>query len=504
MTTKVVRKSTILGLIALIVLATVSCDKEIETIGLNLVNNNTFETSDFSQEVTTTTKNIVNVPANGVSQYLLGAYGDKEFGTLKASIVTQVSLPTVGASYLNGFGTNTVIDSVLITIPYQSTSDGKDATGKPKFVIDSIFGDASKEFKLSVYELKTFLNNLDPVDPSKSAVYYSDKVFQKGTTPFYSGNFKVNATDTVSYIKRYLADGKTVFKRDTIKDTDVKPSIKIPLNEAMIKQYFVDNAGNAEFQSLDNFIHFFRGFYIEASEIGGQSAHLISLTTTGSKMTIYFSKTSDENVDQDLDGDGVKGEKGVRSGSKYDFLFNTIKSNVLERDYSVSKNSGAERLYVQGAAGSLATVEVDLAAFQNKNWLVTDANLTFYVDQNAQSNIAPERLLIYNYSENTRLIDDLYGNTQGYLEKDDAGKPYKYVFKITDYISNLLKSGEPLGKLTFGIKVYNSETDVPASFSDTVIKSYSWYPKGVVLYNHNPIHANKRVKLNVSYTQLNN
>ncbi len=505
MTTKVVQKLTNLGLIALIVLATISCDNDIESIGLNLVNNNTFETDSSSKEITTSTENINSVPANNIGQYLLGVYADAEFGKLKGSIVTQLLLPTSGTAYATGFGTNTVIDSVLVSIPYQSTADGTDSTGKPKFVLDSVFGDTSKEFKISIYELKTFLNTLDPNDPSKSAVYQSDKVFQKGTEAFYSGNFKVNANDTVSYIKRYAADGVTVFKRDTIKATGSKPSIKLPLNEALIKQYFVDNASNAEFQSLDNFIRFFRGFYIEASEVGNESAHIISLSMADAKMTIYYSKTVDEGDDQDLNGNGTKGEKAVRTGNKYDYLFSTaLKSNIYERDYTVSKKSGSERLYVQGAAGSIATAEVDMSAYANKNWLITDASLTFFVDQNASSSIIPERLSIYNYTKKTFLIDGLYGNTNGALVRDADGKPYKYVFKITDYISNLIKGTEALGVEKFGIKVYNGVSDEPQSFSDTAIKNLSWTPKGVVLYNHNLIHADKRATFKISYTQLNN
>jgi hypothetical protein len=231
---------------------------------------------------------------------------------------------------------------------------------------------------------------------------------------------------------------------------------------------------------------------------------------TNAKMTIYYSKTVDETADQDLNGNGTKGETGIRTSHNYAFLFGNLKANYFDRSYTNSKQSGADRLYVQGAAGSLATIDLfvgqNLSELQNKNWLINDANLTFYVDQNASSDIAPEQLMIYNYQENSQITDMITEGTNvvgGYLEYDDDGKPYKYVFKITDYISELLKSDEPLDLVKLGIKVYNNPTDAPVSVSDLIVREVSWTPKGVVLYNHNASAAEKRVKLQISYTELN-
>lgn len=511
MTTKVVRNFKSLGLFALLVLTIASCEKEIESIGVNLVDNNVFSKDILSSAVTTENLNIERVPSNGISQYLLGIYNDNEFGKLKASIITQLNIPTTGEAYANGYGINTSIDYVLINIPYQSTKEENYSDGKPKFSIDSVFGDAETEFKLSVYELKTFLNTLDPNDPSKTAVYYSDKVFLKGDTELYSGNFKVNPDDTVAYINRYLADGITVYDKDTLKESDKNPSIKLPLNKSVIKQLLVDNASNSAFSSQDNFIHYFRGLYIEASEIGANNSHLISLNMANAKMTIYYSKDVDEGDDQDLNGNGTKGEKGVRTKHNYAFSFGSLKSNYLERDYTVSKQSGADRLYVQGAAGSIAKINIvelegeNLTNLRSKNWLINDASLTLFVDQNASSNIVPEQLFIYNYEDNSQILDMLTegpSKVSGLLVRDEDGKPYKYVFKITDYISELLKSSETDEVVTLGIKVYNP-TDVPTAVTDLKIKDVSWSPKGVVLYNHSATAGDKKVKFEISYTELN-
>ncbi|SNR53304.1 DUF4270 domain-containing protein [Lutibacter flavus] len=511
MTTKVVSALKYFGMFSLVFFTIISCEKEIENIGVNLVDNNNFDTNVLISEVISTNENIEKVPANILSQYLLGVYSDDEFGELKASIVSQLGITTYGETYASGYGENTAIDSVIISIPYQSTKETETfSDGKPKFSIDSVFGNSDVEFQLDIFELKTFLNSLDPEDPSKDMVYYSDKEFQKGDTPFFSNSFKVNPNDTVSYIKRYLNDGITVYDVDTIKADNVSPSINIPLNEALIHQIFIENAGNSDFLNYDNFFHYFRGFYIEATKISTEQSHLVSLNMFGAKMSIYYSMNEDEGSEEDLNENGTNGEQGVRTKHVYSFPFGNIKSNVFKRDYSNSHFSGEDRLYVQGAAGSLSVLELfsneDISEIRNNNLLITDANLTFYVDQNASTNEIPEQLFIYNYDENLQLTDMLtegIAAVGGNLERDDDGNPYKYVFKITDYISELLKSYEPLDLVKLGLKVYNP-TDSPTSLADTAVKNFSWTPKGVVLFNNNVSAGDKRVKLEISYSNLNN
>lgn len=513
MSIKVVNALKYLGLCSLVFFTIISCEKEIESIGVNLVNNNNFSTNKDTSEVVTSNKNIFNVPASGVAQYLLGVYSDNEFGTLNASIVSQLSLPATGDNY--NYGTNYGIDSVLMVIPYQATKEEKNSDGKPKFSIDSVFGNADVAFQLGIYELKTFLNTLDPNDPSKPAIYYSDKEFQKGDTPFYLGNFKVNPNDTVSYIKRYMPNGITSYDIDTIKQADLGPSIRIPLNKSTIQQLFVDNAAGAEFQSLDNFQHYFRGFYIEAKELTSNKSHLVSLAMANAKMVIYYSKDEDEDATEDLNGNNVNGELGVRTKHNFEFAFGAIKSNVLKRDIPAPHQSGEDRLYVQGAAGSMATIELfkdqsitELNELRQNNWLINDASLIFYVDQNAASSIAPEQLFIFNYDDNEQLSDIMtegLAAVGGLMERDATGKPYRYVFKITDYMSKLLSAGAPidLEKKTIGLKVYNP-SDTPTAINDVKIKEYSWTPKGVVLYGQDPSFGDKRVKLEISYSKLNN
>jgi len=73
-----------------------------------------------------------------------------------ASVLTQLSL----TSNAPEFGTEPVVDSVVLTLPYYSTVVDQDTDGRSIYRIDSIYGNAP--FKLSVSRSNYFLNDFDP------------------------------------------------------------------------------------------------------------------------------------------------------------------------------------------------------------------------------------------------------------------------------------------------------------------------------------------------------
>ena len=86
----------------------------------------------------------------------------------------------------------------------------------------------------------------------------------------------------------------------------------------------------------------------------------------------------------------------------------------------------------------------------------------------------------------------------GFLVRDEEGKPYKYVFKITDYISELL-AGNVTDIPQLGVRVLNP-TDLPVSLVDSIVRNYNWSPKAVMLLNNDPINGARRAQLKISYT----
>jgi len=507
------------GLLSLVVIGFSSCEKELENIGVDLIDNNTFTTNKESYKIAASTVNIERIPANNIGQYLLGVYNDEEFGTMEASIATQLVPQNIGEFYT--FGENVTVDAAIIEIPYQFSQTVDDSSGKPQFELDSIFGNADVPFKLEIFELQTYLNQLNPQDPTKNAVYYTDKEFQKGVETFYSDEFKVNPNDTIAYINRFNFDNSqpnnkgSIYDTDTIKATPTAPSIKISLDEELIKQFFIDNAETSNFDSKEAFKRYFKGLYLEASVLNSVNSHLISLSLANAKMTLFYSNDKEEADGTDINGNGTEGEGMVRVNDSYVFNLNGVNSNVIKRDYTISKKSGEDKLYVQGTNGSMLAVDLfvneNLTELRNRTLLVNNASLTFHIVEDASTSNLPEKLFIYNLDNNEQLIDvftegfDAIEGERDFTFNDLNEKVYQnsYTFNITNYISEVLKTEDPADLFTLGIKVFNPSY-IPEAEADKKVDDLNWNPQGVVFYGTSAIDVEKQPALNINYTEVTN
>lgn len=521
MTTKVVNivKQGVVTL--LLIVGIIACEGDIKEVGVNIVDNELFKSDGYTSDVIAYNKNIDRRIANGLGQYLLGVYKNEEFGQLDGTIISQL-IPSADVD----FGVDPVIDTVIINIPYYSTYQGDYADGSPKYYLDSVIGlqyqtnilgdtidvDANP-FELKVFELETFLNTLDPTDPSQPLLYYTDDNYDHKTELFYKGDFIPNERDTVLYVDRpeIIEDPENdIYNVDTIKYIDSKPTLKLPLKSEYFTENFLNNPDI--FESLEAFIDFFHGFYIEATPLAIPEASLMSLDLSNAVMTIYYTNTI---TSTDADGATVN----TRTKQTANFQIAGVTNNKYTRNYAGSNAetvinnpdivNGDEQLYVQGAAGSMALLELfvndDLEELRSRNLLITNASLILYVDQSTDLSIAPYRMFAYNYETNEQLPDILFegiSNYGGTLERDSSGDPFSYKINITDYISRILAQEDPLEPSMLGLKVMNT-SDVPENVADVDVEDYSWTPNGVVLHGNQAANVEKRPKLEISFSEIN-
>lgn len=526
-----------LGLIFLF--GIVSCEKDFEDIAVDLVENKAFSVNDTLLEIISYNKNIISSRVdnnNGLKQplSLLGVSQDNDFGLMKSTLISQLGLPLIGVN----FGDNAVIDLVVLDMPYFSTRDGqKDAvdpdTGEiikddddnpiqvPNFELDSVFGNRDMQYTLTVNELGTFLNTLDPEDPSKGMKYYSDRDYLIKDL-LYTGNFKPNENDTVLYVERkYLDDNpNTVDDVDTIKADDVSPSIKMVLDSDFFKNRFVDHQGSSDFDNNSNFTKYFRGLYIDAD---GNDGSLMNLSTAKSKITIYYTNEiiKDEGADEDLNNNGIKGESDVVVKTKQSMVFPVggVRTGKYVRDYNRPEiknaldfpdmDNGEKKLFVQGAAGSETIIDLfpnvdDLDELRQNDWLINEANLTIYLDGTQKE--VPSKLFLYNYEYGSKLPDnylfnfgpDVFG---GSLEYDSEGLPEKYKFRITKYIMRILDKDNLKPPSKLALKNYVNTDGFDSQAIDTLVGDHNWIPKGVVLKGNLPKTNEQRIKLEIYFTK---
>ena len=163
------------------------------------------------------------------------------------------------------------------------------------------------------------------------------------------------------------------------------------------------------------------------------------------------------------------------------------------------------------------------------NWLINEANLIFYVDQDAidlnnerMLKMVPERLYLYNLNSGEP-ITDYYNDTSinlqatnankiiygGLLELDSNNMPWRYKFRITNHINNLIKndsvnrplaliSGANISNLVIrkGINSKNEEVKYPTTglLNPFGIKLIGSHPKNIS-------EEESKIKLEIFYTE---
>ena len=535
------RKAAILrnfGIGILFALGIVACERDLEDIAVDLAGQRPFDVGDTIIEVVAynisrDSSRVDNNNPNKIPLYLLGVNRNNAFGLLKSDLATQLSLPFNGAN----FGENPVIDEVVVTIPYFVTREGDqnavdpdtglpildesgDTIKVPNFTLDSIYGKKELSYTMRVHELGTFLNTLDPVDPSRPKAYYSNRSYSTNAL-LHEGDFIPNRNDTVLYVERRHLDGddSTLDDIDTIKLDNSAPSIKFNLDNGFFTERFLEHDNAGDFATDESFVRYFRGLYLEADGFDGS---LMNLNTNNANLTIYYTNDQilDEEDDEDLNYNGITGETGVLVHTKQArvFPFGGVRTGKYSRDYGGSevensllnpdKINGESKLYVQGASGSEAVIDLfseeEMEAMRQEKWLINEANLVFYLD--GEQSEVPNRLFLYNYDYGSLVFDfysrdygpEIYG---GALEYDSDGKPEKYKFRITGYISELLHKDSPPKVSRLAVKNYVN-TDLPEfNGIDTIIGDWNFIPKGVVLHGNSAPETAKRIKLEIFYSK---
>lgn len=518
---KYINKAIAYGSVALLIAGIVSCEKDFTDIGTSIINNNEFNTKDTILEIIVNENPITSIRTDNIEQvlgqYLLGVYNNANYEKIEASIISQLAIGADLKVVDRVYGTDTTvvtqIDAAYLKLPYQATLK---TDGSGEYELDSIIGDTETPFTLNVYELTTFLNTLDPANPENFNSLHSDDVFQINPAELNTDvnyQFKPNPADTMAIVGRKLSTGE-IYITDTIKLTGSLPFARIPLKNDMIKQLFLDKYETGDFASQEAFNNYFRGIMLKTEGSGGS---LISFN--------FNNIISDQNPSIEV----FYTNTVLASGS----IIDTIKKNdsyslagIRTSTYNMTPNNPSPlgSFQIQGTAGTHANIELfganatdirdKIAELRAKNWLINDASLIMHVNQNVvgfDTIATPFRLFLYKNGEaanlNSTQINDIFsfpvGESEdifgGRLELSDDRKPNKYVFRITRYISDLL-SGETDYAPTLTLKVINP-TDIPLTFNDTIVDTYNWNPKAVMLLDHSVINGDKRIQLKISYSE---
>lgn len=468
----------------------------------------------YSQQLKGIRTNVAATSKSGI----LGVYKDPVFGKTTMNLLTQLQLSRLNPS----FGEEGVrVDSVKLHLPYYSKSKvDVDTT----YTIDSLY--AREPMKIEVYESNYFLRETDPeTNFEDSQSYYSDQanIFEQhlGVKLGELEEFAPNSTP----IKLVIGD------EENRKEESLAPGVYMDLSADFFEQKILAKEDKPELVSNEGFSDYFRGVYFKVSGIN-DAGSMFLFKMDESVIRMYYSwdpsegdeKRPSSTLDLNLSG-GTKVETIEKEHSGY------VQQQLAVQD-SVQ---GSSRLLLQGGESIVSVVKLfgedsdgsgvadELEQLRIDKPIVNEANLVFYVDQEAsgETTTEPERIIIFN-TENGNVLAD-YGRDQtasantlgskvvhlGRLERDENGNGVSYKIRITSFVSDLInmdRDNVPLGVAI----IPNVEVIGPANVKEegnTPVKGIPsgtlFSPRGVVLHGPASENEDKRLKLELYLTDVN-
>jgi len=526
---------------------TLCCEEDYTEIGTDVINNQNISIDNQSYPAKTYNKRITPFQSNNLPSNLLGYYYDPNFGGTTAHFLSQLTPQNFSPS----FGNNPVLDSVLLTIPYASKTDGE------AYTLDSLYGNGP--IKLSVFKNNFFLRNFDPgSDLDDFQAYYSNGALSvsEGLNSaeleaqlLYTSDAFIPSNEPVDLTETNLDGEEEVIET-------LAPSLRIRLDDpGILPQDFwetliFEKEDGDELSSASNFYNYFRGLYFKVEAVNSNTGSMVQLNFSSAnahvKLHYSFESDPDENGESTIN-------QGVYQlnflGNRTTLFENNFNTGFLQAIDSADEIQGDEHLYLKGGEGSMAIVELfsedqsgndfddfitDFREIINEGQsneeriikrLINEAFLEFYIDESSSNtnDDFPNRIYIYDLENNAPLIDynqDTSVNTSTSnsklthlvplsVETDDQGISYKkYKVRLTSHINNIIVNDAT--NLRLGIVVSSNvgaATNQKLLNYDPIVKGIPagsiLSPKGVILHGSNSIDPLKKVRLNIYYSQAN-
>ena len=535
--------------ILLLIILFTSCEKDFASFDSQVINSDNainFSTSSIEYSLTTRSEMVNPVQTNNLPSFLLGSYNHPQFGKSNSSFVGQM----VPSEYNHEFGDNVVLDSVVLTIPYYSRGVDTSEEGDITYEIDSVYGNSP--IKISIFRNNFFFRTFDPFsDFDTSQNYFSngslsvEEVIDSGQLEgellfeiddFIPSAEQINLTEVDTSGNPYVAQ-------------KIAPALRFKLNnpnENFWESNFFENEGNQVLTNEPNFKEFFRGLYIKVESVSDGTIMLLNFASSNSKLTIHY--TSDTTTIGDSDTGSVDEIETNQHEYVMNFSGNLI--NLFENETLVDvglmdQTNGNENIYLRGGEGIISTLDLfsgttigddgeEISEFDlfkeffydeisdQPIRIINEAYIEFFVNQNFPNDDEPERIYLYNYEQNSALIDYFLDQSVSSLTinakinhleplirdslNDDKG--IKYKIRITEHLNNLILRDSTNARLGLGVisdvaSVQNFKIlgDGSQSENKSLASGVILSPKGTILHGNLALDPEKKPKIKIYYTE---
>ena len=526
-----------------------SCDKELTSFDSDVINSENaidFLTGELDYSILSKSEIINPVQSNNLPSFLIGKYNHPQFGNSYANFVGQM----VPADYNHDFGDNVELDSVILSIPYYSRAIDTDENLDVTYEIDSVYG--NNPIKISIYKNNFFLRTFNPFQSFDSSQNY-----------FTNGSLSNNEQIDISQLEGQLlfeiddfvpnANQINLTAVDTSGETYISqklaPALRFKLNNPnnnFWETLFFNNEGLPNLSNEPDFKEFFRGLYIKTEGLNSSgSMMLLNLASSNAKLTIHY--TSDNEV---VNNDTGSTDDNLTNQHEYVLNFSGNLVNIFQNENLIDVNGtntvdGNENIYLRGGEGIITTLDLFSGSLINDNGeeisefdhfkdffydnisdtpkrLINEAYIEFYVNQNFINSDEPERIFIYNYEQNTALIDYFLDQSVSSttinakinhlvpLIKDSLNdnRGIKYKIRITEHLNNLVLRDSSNSKLGLGVMSNISSVqnftilgDEDSNSNNSLAAGIILSPKGTILHGNLSPEIEKRPRIKIYYTE---
>lgn len=404
--------------------------------------------SDTIRADANTLYNLLGSTANTSATGVLGAFNESQFGMQKAAYFTQLRLPANDPD----FGTNAVVDSVVLVLKPIYRSDSITTTTDENYVypdgdVDAKkvvntypavkYGKAKKKMTIKVQEVTEFMNGYnDPV--------YSNKEFAASSTVLGSKEFSGDV-NSVTITKD--SDGTSLFTSAT--------GFRIPLSPTFFQSKIIAKKGQPELKDVSNFIRYFRGLKVSVEESDG---YLFQFYPNDMELIMYYKNDKDENGTNTRPQ--LKYSFSIGSANAHSGYYEYNRSGALQYSNGDQTN-GDLKLYAQGMGGNSIGIKLPVLTinelkkkYQDQKAAIISAKIRLYIDDAVWSNpyAKPSAFTILQGDKDTngKTVFDyttdysVLGSASTFVpfRTYDTADGYYYEFTVTQSLKDIVESGK--------------------------------------------------------------
>jgi hypothetical protein len=426
----------------------VGCNSDADDLGLQFFENNEAQGEQAAYDLVAynvSNNDVVRSDSYSLKKATLGAFNESQFGIQKSAYVTQVRL----SKYAPDFGTNPVVDSVVLEIKPQYdattkaitttnvTHEGQAAKQTLTKYETVKYGNPAATMNIDVHEITTDLGAVGTEILSNSTVATSGVPL--GTKAF-SGNVYAVSINKVS-------DNTALLTKDA--------GLRIPLNASYFQTKIADKGGASELSNESNFINYFKGLKISVQENDG---YLINFAPYQLTMTMYYKSGGKSNTFSfDLGSSNVH-------FSQISYNRSTIFNNVMA---GIDRTNGDPLLYMQGMGGPGAGIKIPENVIEalktlrrDRRAAIISAKIRLYTDTSVWNNsyTKPDNFLVKKEGE-TDFITDLktmlYNNNFKLVTAYATNaNPSYYDVNITKTVKDIVEQGQQAKDIILNIGSY--------------------------------------------------